>query len=423
MREVLVLLNDVAVGIFGMVLSAAFCDMVWTKQRKQLFALCITVILLVQGCIYFFIDPTATRYLYPVITHLPLAAVLCIMSRRVLWPTVSVLAAYLCCQLRRWLALLVTALSGGGELIQTAAELIITVPLLLALLHFVAPSIRAIARFKTSLQWQFGLIPALGYAFDYLTRVYTDLLAQGVPAAVEFMPFVCCVAYLVFAQRSSAENEARSRLERTQDSLNLQVAQAMREISSLRESERQARTYRHDLRHHMQFLSSCIESGRTEQAQAYIHQVCSEIEAWRVTAFCENEAANLIFSSFAGRAGEQRVALQIHAEIPQTLPVTDTDLCVLLSNALENALHACRRVQAQGREADIDVLAYEKNGRLFLQITNPCTDDVVFERDIPVSTAAGHGIGVQSICAITERYDGICSFSVKDGRFILRVSL
>ena len=50
MREVLVLLNDVAVGIFGMVLSAAFCDMVWTKQRKQLFALCITVILLVQGC-------------------------------------------------------------------------------------------------------------------------------------------------------------------------------------------------------------------------------------------------------------------------------------------------------------------------------------------------------------------------------------
>lgn len=30
------------------------------------------------------------------------------------------------------------------------------------------------------------MIPALGYGFDYLTRVYTDLLSEGIPAAVEF---------------------------------------------------------------------------------------------------------------------------------------------------------------------------------------------------------------------------------------------
>ena len=60
-------------------------------------------------------------------------------------------------------------------------------------------------------------------------------------------------------------------------------------------------TYRHDLRHHMQFLAGCIENGRTEQALGYIRSVCSEIEAGKVTAYCENEAANLIFSAFADR--------------------------------------------------------------------------------------------------------------------------
>ena len=35
----------------------------------------------------------------------------------------------------------------------------------------------------------------------------------------------------------------------------------------------------------------------------------------------------------------------------------------------------------------------------------------------------GHGIGVSSICAIVERYGGLYSFSVREGKFVLRVSL
>ena len=108
------------------------------------------------------------------------------------------------------------------------------------------------------------------------------------------MPFVCCVAYLAFVLRSSAENETRLRLEQTQENLHLQVTQATREIASLRESERRASTYRHDLRHHMQYLAGCIENGRTEQAQAYIREVCAEIESQKVRVFCENETVNLI---------------------------------------------------------------------------------------------------------------------------------
>ena len=122
------------------------------------------------------------------VTHMPLVLVLAIIERKLLWPTISVLTAYLCCQLRRWLALLLTALMSGGAEVQTAAELALTLPLLLllGLLYFVAPAVRTIAGYKPAMQVRFGLIPAVGYLFDYLTRIYTDLLAQGTPAAVEF---------------------------------------------------------------------------------------------------------------------------------------------------------------------------------------------------------------------------------------------
>lgn len=414
------LLNDAAVGVYGMILSAAFCGITWTRGKKWVYGLSMAAILLAQAAVYgMTTDLQLLKLLYPLVTHMPLVLVLAILERKLLWPTISVLTAYLCCQLRRWLALLLTALMSGGAEVQTAAEL----ALLLGLLYFVAPAVRTIAGYKPAMQVRFGLIPAVGYLFDYLTRIYTDLLAQGTPAAVEFMPFVCCVAYLAFVLRSSAENETRLRLEQTQENLHLQVTQATREIASLRESERRASTYRHDLRHHMQYLAGCIENGRTEQAQAYIREVCAEIESQKVRVFCENETVNLILSAFAGRAGESGVPLRVRAEVPHFIPVAETDLCVLLSNALENALHACQRLRQTGEPCDIELVVYEKSGKFFLQVTNTCPPGVTFEKGLPVTREPGHGIGVRSICSIAERYNGMYSFSEKDGRFVLRVSL
>lgn len=418
------LLNDAAVGVYGMILSAAFCGITWTRGKKWAYGLSMTAILLAQAAVYgMTTDLQLLKLLYPLVTHMPLVLVLAILERKLLWPTISVLTVYLCCQLRRWLALLLTALMSGGAEVQTAAELALTLPLLLGLLYFVAPAVRTIAGYKPAMQVRFGLIPAVGYLFDYLTRIYTDLLAQGTPAAVEFMPFVCCVAYLAFVLRSSAENETRLRLEQTQENLHLQVTQATREIASLRESERRASTYRHDLRHHMQYLAGCIENGRTEQAQAYIREVCAEIESQKVRVFCENETVNLILSAFAGRAEESGVPLRVRAEVPHFIPVAETDLCVLLSNALENALHACQRLRQTGEPCDIELVVYEKSGKFFLQVTNTCPPGVTFEKGLPVTREPGHGIGVRSICSIAERYNGMYSFSEKNGRFVLRVSL
>ena len=169
-------------------------------------------------------------------------------------------------------------------------------------------------------------------------------------------------------------------------------------------------------------IDSFLEEYATveEVPEGYIHEVCVQIEAGRVKNYCENETVNLIFSSFAGRAESAGATMNIKAVVPYILPVSETDLCVLLSNALENALHACT---AQEQKGTIDILAYEKNGRFFFQVTNPCRKEVVFENGVPVTDRPGHGIGVRSICAIVDRYGGMYSFLVEDNKFILRVSL
>lgn len=416
--------NGIAVALFGIALSAAFCDISWTKKNCIILVVGSAAILLMQALITYMDSWTAMQETYPLITHLPLAIILSVLSGDWLWPTISVFAAYLCCQLRRWAALLVVALMPTpADWLQPAIEMLVTLPLLAALLRYVAPSARSFAHYPRSMQLLFGVVPLAGYLFDYVTRIYTSLLADGNQAAVEFMFFVSSVMYIVFIFRFSAEESARSQLEQTRNNLKLQVGQAVREIEALRTSQQQTRAYRHDLRHHLQYISACIENGRGEQAQEYIQSICTEIEASKVTNYCENETANLIFSSYASRAENCGVPFRVEANIPQLISVAETDLCVLLSNALENALRACRRLKAEDRATFIEVEAREKNGWIFLQFVNPCPKGVQFEDGLPVNRAEGHGVGVRSICAIVEKYKGLSDFSVQEGRFILRVSL
>jgi len=416
------LLNDVAVSLFGSVLSASFCGALSTRRNRRIFWCCMAVIPLLQSGIHILWDGEFLRQIYPLIVHLPLLLVLYILTGKLLWPFIAILSAYLCCQLRRWIALLTASVIGGGSVMQEITELLVTLPLLLFLLHFISPSFRQIAGYPLKSQCSFGVIPAVYYVFDYLTVVYTDLLISGTPVVVEFMPFVCCGAYLIFLRHNSTEKQIRDQMQQTQRSLDIQLSQSVREINALRESQALARQYRHDLRHHLQYLSSCIENRQYDQAQHYISSICSEIEAQKVERYCENEAANLILSAFHGRAEKEGISMNIRGTLPAFIMISDSDLCVLLSNALENALHACKELPSGREKHTIDVQFYEREEKIFLQIINPCTENIHFEKGIPVSRKPDHGIGVQSICAIVEKYNGICSFMVQNGTFILRLS-
>ena len=417
------LLNGFAVSIFGSVLSASFCNALTARRNRLIFWGGMVLLLLLQSWVFICWGAGFFRDIYPLIVHLPLALMLSILTRRWLWPVISVLTAYSCCQLRRWIALLAVAIFSGGSLMQDVVELIVTIPLLLLLLRFAAPAVRQLPGSPINTQLKFGVIPALYYGFDYLTSVYTDLLHSGNPAAVEFMPFVCCMAYLVFILYHSTKKQMEIQLQQVQKSLDIQLTQAVREIDVLRESQAMASRYRHDLRHHLQYLAACLKNGQTDQAQDYIFSICEEIKAQNVRRYCENEAANLILSAFAGRAERAGISMNVQGALPAFILVSDSDLCVLLSNALENAINACQPTVAAGIPCAIDVQVYDRNGKLFLQVTNPYRNTVRFEHGVPVSDRPGHGIGVQSICAIVERYGGIYAFSGQDGRFVLRLSL
>ncbi len=426
MTNLLPVLNSASVGLFGAFLAASFCDLEWSKKQKGIFVLGILFMGVLQGILFLYLDTETMRKIYPLIAHLPLTLILWYLSKKGVWSLISVFTAYLCCQLRRWLALFAVLLLKGDSMTQELIELFLTVPLLLLILSLASPAVKSLSPFPLPLQIQFGVLPAVGYVFDYLTRIYTDWLIVGAPLATEFMLFVCAIAQLVFARYSNAVLRRQRENEQTRVVLDLQLKQSAKQIAAMQQSQKLAAQYRHDLRHHLQYLSSCIENDRIPQAQEYITTLNDSIVNQKVTTYCANTAVNLILSSFVAQAKEADVPMTIRLRMEETLRVSENDLCVLLSNALENALHACVALKAQNilvSAVSIELRGYTENGKLFLEISNSCTEHIPFVGGLPVTHASGHGIGVKSICSIVEKYDGLYAFSVKDSRFVLRVSL
>ena len=415
------LFNYGLVLIYGLFLSV-FIAGGWAglNQRRLIFSLC-PVFLLIQSPCWLLLGADTVRKLYPLIVHLPLTLILIFALKKTVGVAlVSVFTGYLCCQLPRWVRISITAITGSplaGEIAYTLA----IGPLFLMLLRwFAEPAHQAMTRSKQSLLL-FGGLPAAYYLFDYATTIYSDLLYAGLPVLNELIPTAAILFYVVFLTAYYQETQKLTRAELENAAQAALFNQAQREMDALRQSQLQASIFRHDLRHHLNVLDGFLEAGKSQQALDYIREVQTGLAATAIQRFCTNDTVNLILSSFAEKAKQQGIRLTIQANLPEKLPVTDTELCALLSNSLENALKAAAPLPERNRW--VQCRCGIRRDKLLLEVKNPYLGEIALEDGLPASSAPGHGFGCRSIRAIAQQHGGLYTFQPEKGVFTLQVAI
>lgn len=140
----------------------------------------------------------------------------------------------------------------------------------------------------------FLILPLAYYVLEYAFTVYTDLLYTGGAVILEFVDSFIVLLYVVFSLLTVEILRQKGKAERENLMLSVAAAQAQKELARIYTAEKQTAIYRHDLRHHMNFIRSCIEENRNEEAKSYINEICSRIESCSVLRYCKNEAVNII---------------------------------------------------------------------------------------------------------------------------------
>jgi sensor histidine kinase regulating citrate/malate metabolism len=202
-------------------------------------------------------------------------------------------------------------------------------------------------------------------------------------------------------------------------------------LSILEDKEEETRIAKHDMRHHIMAIRQLVPKiEQTKKLTAYLDDVDDTQIQITQMRYCDHGFVNILLSLYAGLARQQHTEFLVRAALPETIsvssmvssaakpaqasadffPVSEVDLCVMLSNLLENALEASARLPEEQREVSVNIGC--ELGVLGIFIKNRF-DGVLEKKDgrfLSRKQSGRIGVGLASAEDVCEKYGGNASF-------------
>lgn len=127
------------------------------------------------------------------------------------------------------------------------------------------------------------------------------------------------------------------------DLMEMQVEEQKKHSMLLVENAEKLRQQRHDLRHQLTAIHELADTDN-EKLREYIDSLIEAIPSVQ-KQYCDNTAVNAIVSRYAAICEQQEIEYAVQLTVPEcNEQITDSSLCVIFGNLLENAVEACMRM-------------------------------------------------------------------------------
>ena len=295
--------------------------------------------------------------------------------------------------------------------------LIILFALLLSLtLYFSEQFIKSFRDKKLSKKsFVFLLIPvsqvityaSFGFATITIFPRYAELLNKsnslaGMPAiilsaAVTLSLIADIIAFKQYViSLDMAQIEAENKALEYQNQLNLNY------FSELKENETELRKIKHDISGCLETMKEIIYTEKdTEKAQHFFDELSMTLGNITTGFYCKNSLINAIIISKSKICDKQGIRLSAEIKIPEALNISDTDICRILVNMLDNAIEANEK---EDKNKFIDLSIKENDGFIYLSTLNPFSGENI--GSTTKENKKEHGYGLRILNDIAQKYNG-----------------
>lgn len=201
--------------------------------------------------------------------------------------------------------------------------------------------------------------------------------------------------------------------------LTVQNHYASEHAAYLRRSLDETYAMRHEILHHMNALSAFCQEGDLQRVQQYVEHFTGQIRQ-APGRYTDHPLINALVSYCQIQAQKLDASFQASVQVPQHIGIVDADLAVLLSNMIDNALHAVAALpDPQERSIRLKVEIFENAG-LFVSCTNSFSGDLQRdEQGDPLSPRRheGHGQGIKAMRRVAEQYNSVLIIETQDNLF------
>lgn len=181
---------------------------------------------------------------------------------------------------------------------------------------------------------------------------------------------------------------------------------------------------RHDMRHHLRTIMSYTQQGKYQEMMEYLQEYASVItEGEKLICYCRNMAVDAVIHFYAGELREKGISFECDMMLPQNIGISDTDLCKIYGNLLENAVDAVKDLLPENKPY-VKMLTKVKNRKLLIEISNPYSNEIQRREKVFYSTKhEGFGIGTASVAEVVQRMGGYVVFNTEEGIFKVNIFL
>lgn len=178
----------------------------------------------------------------------------------------------------------------------------------------------------------------------------------------------------------------------------------------------------HDLKHQLRALRVLYQD---EQREQYLREMEGIVNAYDATVFnTGNKVLDTVLTEKSLYCQANAIQANCVADGKRLDFIDPVDLYTIFGNALDNAIEHVKELEEPEKRI-IDVMVYQENQFVIVQIINPIAGSLQFDEDgMPLTTKEDkryHGFGLKSIRQTSEQYGGFLTIAVENGCFCLRI--
>ena len=256
-------------------------------------------------------------------------------------------------------------------------------------------------------------------------QYYIDRLAPGeeINAYIIISTIgLVVINILIFFLFSKLQNQLE--LQRNQILISTQMRLEKQSFQKMEESYNRTREIRHDMKNHILSLKGMAENGDKAQLLDYLEKMTDALEEATYISMSKNSAIDAIINEKLLTAQKNNISTHFDV-IPLNLEnVPSMDICTILSNALDNAIEACIKIDNPA-DRYINVKISAENG-IFISVSNPSIEAPKKRAGIFISSKKdkeNHGLGLKSIKRTVDKHGGDMLVKYENGIFTLVAEL
>ena len=181
------------------------------------------------------------------------------------------------------------------------------------------------------------------------------------------------------------------------------------------------RKWRHNYRNHLQVLKSYVESGDLPAVKKYLTELEEDLHSTSPVIRTGNKMTDAIVNSKVSLARSHQIAVILDVNVSSVLGIKEIDLATIIGNLFDNAIEASLTLPE--KERMIRLYMDMKGKKLYISFTNLTAQKKQprFGGLFVSSKGSGRGLGLISIDAIIEKYNGYLSRNSEDGAFTTEI--